>query len=194
MPLGQHHFIILILIISISLISEDPKRSASGSFIINIIIIIIVSLRCTLVCHSPSLMWVFGDGSLHIPYVSLCTLLPLHAFLNIFHPPTSFRPPCTQVHSKQIHPRYSSYLILLPSHFDNDTSHHPRTATSARSWSTARGGRPWHVRNAWNALRCQRKNWLPRAKVVGMMAIRMHKAWLRCRVYWGITGLPLDWI
>ena len=43
---------------------------------------------------------------------------------------------------------------------------HPRTATSARSWSTARDGRPWPVRNAWNGLPCQRKNWLPRAKVL----------------------------
>lgn len=44
----------------------------------------IVSVGCTIVCHSPYLMWVFGDGS-------------LHTFLNIFHPPISFLPPCTQV-------------------------------------------------------------------------------------------------
>ena len=75
----------------------------------------------------------------------------------------------------------------------NSLGPHPRTATSARNWSTARDGRPWRVRNAWNGLPCHRKNWLPQAKVlVDDGGQRIRKDRLRCWVYCGITtGLNL---
>ena len=92
--------IIIIISISISLISEDPQGSASGSFIIIIIIIIVIVIVIVIVGKMyPRMpfsvvgMGVWGRFSAY----PLCTLLPLHTFLSIFHPPTSFRPPCTQV-------------------------------------------------------------------------------------------------